>query len=182
MIQAAENTTTETTETMEQLELFRWEVPHPKRRKRQPQEWKVTSLRECPAPEEMQHCDTPQKAADYWRLHVEQNPLFDPERECFVVIILNAKLRIRGHHFLSTGTLNECAVHPRDVFRVAIVSAAYGVVLLHNHPSGEPQPSQADCSITRRLVTGGEILGIRVTDHVIIGHKRHCSLREMGII
>lgn len=142
----------------------------------------MTAVRECPTPESMSFCEKPQQAADYWRLHIESHPLFDPERECFVVLILNTKMRIRGHNFVSTGLLNECAVHPRDVFRVAVLSAAYGVVLMHNHPSGEPNPSQADRSITKRLVAGAEILGIAVMDHVIIGHQRHCSLREMGII
>ena len=142
----------------------------------------MTAVRECPTPEAMSICDRPQNAADYWRLHIESHPLYDADRECFVVLLLNAKLRIRGHHFLSTGLLDECAVHPRDVFRAAVISAAYGVVLMHNHPSGEPIPSAADCSMTRRLASAGEILGIIVMDHVIVGHGRHCSLRETGII
>ncbi len=165
---------------MEQLELFKPEKPP--RLKRSPREWKLVSVRECPTPEDMRHCDTPQKAADYWRLHVEGHPFFDFERECFVVIVLNTKLRARGHHFVSVGTLNECVVSPRDVFRVAVVGAAYAVVFMHNHPSGEPQPSQADVHITRRLIEAAGILGIVVTDHVIIGHQRHCSFRELGLL
>jgi DNA repair protein RadC len=163
---------------MEQLELFNWKKPRPKKH---PQEWKLVSVRECPLPEDLRHCDEPQKAAVYWRLHVEAHPFFDPHRECFVVIILNTKLRARGHHFVAVGTLNECLAHPRDVFRVAIVSAAYAIVLMHNHPSGEPEPSGADITITRRLNDAGAILGIQVIDHVIVGHQRHCSLKEMGL-
>jgi DNA repair protein RadC len=98
-----------------------------------------------------------------------------------VVIILNTKLRARGHHFVSVGTLNECLAHCRDVFRVAIVGAAYAIVVMHNHPSGEPQPSQADITISKRLAEAGSLLGIQVIDHVIVGHQRHCSLREMGL-
>lgn len=165
--------------SVKQLDLFEWKRPVVKR---QPQEWKVVSVKECPTPEDMQHCDTPQKAADYWRLHIATHPLFDQERECFVVIILNTRLRVRGHQFISTGSLNECAVHPREVFRTAVVSAAYAVVLLHNHPSGEPQPSEADRLITKRMVEAAEILGIRVIDHVIVGHERHCSLKVLGLI
>jgi DNA repair protein RadC len=115
-------------------------------------------------------------------LHVEEHPFFDSQRECFVVIMLNTRLRARGHHFVAVGTLNECIVHPRDVFRVAIVCAAYGIVLMHNHPSGEPHPSDADVKITRRLIEAADIIGIKVLDHVIVGHRRHCSLREAGII
>jgi DNA repair protein RadC len=70
----------------------------------------------------------------------------------------------------------------RDVFRIAIVSAAFAIVCLHNHPSGEPQPSEADVRMTKRLIEAAEILQIKVMDHVIIGHQRHLSLREMGLI
>ena len=72
--------------------------------------------------------------------------------------------------------------HPREVFRAAVIAAAYAVLFLHNHPSGEPEPSQADLTITKRLVESANVLGITVTDHVIVGHQRHCSLREMGLI
>ena len=164
---------------MEQLEFFK---PRKRRKSQHPQEWKLVSLRECPTPEAMQPCDSPQQAADYWRLHVEGHPFFDRERECFVVVILNTKLRAKGHHFVSVGSLNECLAQPREVFRVAVVCAAYGVVLMHNHPSGEPQPSQADLSVTRQLLDAAKVLGIRVIDHVIVGHQRHCSLRELGLI
>jgi DNA repair protein RadC len=139
-------------------------------------------VKECPTPESLRHCDNPEKAAKYWRLHVEEHPFFDLHRECFVVILLNTRLRARGHHFVAVGTLNECIVHPRDVFRVAIVNAAYGIVLMHNHPSGEPQPSDADVKITRRLIEAADIIGIKVLDHVIVGHERHCSLREVGAV
>jgi DNA repair protein RadC len=165
---------------MEQLDLFK--PGKPPRRKKQPHEWRVVSVQECPTPEHLMLCDSPQKAADYWRLHIEGHPLFDAQRECFVVLLLNTKLRARGHHFVSVGALNESMAHPREVFRAAVIAAAYAVVFLHNHPSGEPEPSQADLTITKRLVDSANVLGIRVTDHVIIGHQRHCSLREMGLI
>lgn len=140
------------------------------------------AVKECPTPEAMQHCDTPDKAAGYWRLHVANHPFFDPERECFVVVFLNARNRIRGHHFASTGSLSECAVHPRDVFRPAIIGAASSVVFMHNHPSGEPEPSDADMQVTRRFCEAGTLLDIRVIDHVIVGHSRHFSFREAGLI
>lgn len=106
---------------MEQLELFRSKSP---RQQKHPQEWKVLSVRECPVSEDLRHCDQPQKAADYGQLHIEAHPLFDPQRECFVVIILNTKLRARGKHFVAVGTLNEGLAHCRDLFRAAIVGAA----------------------------------------------------------
>ena len=114
-----------------------------------PYEYKVTALRECPTPEHLQLCDTPQKAADYWRLHVPTNPYFNPECECFCVLLLNTRRRVKGHHIVSVGTLDTILVHPREVFRLAIVTSAAAIVLAHNHPSGEAQPSEADIRVTR---------------------------------
>jgi DNA repair protein RadC len=152
------------------------------RLRKEPQQWKIISLKECPVPEEMRLCDTPQKAVEYWRLHVEGHPFFDSERECFVLLMLNTKLRVRGHHFVSVGSLSESIAHPRDVFRAAVVGASYTVVLMHNHPSGEPLPSHADTTCTRRLCDAGKILGIEVLDHIIVGHQRYHSFRETGLM
>lgn len=143
-------------------------------------EFKVISLRECPLPDQMQICDTPDTAADYWRMHVATNPYFDPERECFVVILLNTRRRVRGHQFLTIGTMDTLLVHSRDVFRVAIISSAAAVLLMHNHPSGDPTPSEADIKVTRDLIRAGQLLKIDVLDHVIIGNSNHSSLRELG--
>jgi DNA repair protein RadC len=147
-----------------------------------PKEWKVVALRECPAPETMRLCETPQQAADYWRAHIATAPVFNPECECFAVLILNTRRRIRGHHLVSTGTMDTILVHAREVFRVAIIMAASAVVLMHNHPSGEPVPSEGDIKVTRDLLRAGQLLRIDVLDHVIIGHDRHCSLRELGYL
>ena len=161
---------------MEQPELLSF----PKPWKKQPHEWKIVSLRECPTPEAMQLCDTPQIAAEYWRTHIAKAPYFNPECECFVVLLLNTRRRIRGHHMVSIGTLDSILVHPREVFRVAVVSSAAAVLLMHNHPSGEPTPSESDVKVTRDLIRAGQLMKIDVCDHVIIGHERHQSLRELG--
>ena len=76
--------------------------------------------------------------------------------------------------------MTEKRTHPREVFRVAIVACASAIVLMHNHPSGEPEPSEADIKVTRDLIRAGQLLKIEVTDHVIIGNPNHCSLRELG--
>jgi DNA repair protein RadC len=166
---------------VQQPELFKSDsLKTPKRKKKHPQEFKVIALRECPAPEKMRRCETPQEAADYWRAHIISTPHFDPERECFVVLLLNTRRRIKGHQFVSTGTLDSLLVHPREVFRIAIIVAAAAVILVHNHPSGEPQPSDADVKITRDLIRAGQLLKIDVVDHIVIGHNRHVSLRELG--
>jgi DNA repair protein RadC len=125
-------------------------------------------------------CDTPERAAEYWRTHVVNHPAFNPDVECFVVLLLNTRRRIRGHAFVSTGTLDTLLVHAREVFRCAIVAAASAIVIMHNHPSGEPEPSEADIKVTRDLIRAGQLLKIEVLDHVVVGAARHCSLRTLG--
>ena len=161
---------------MEQPDLFKLRT----RKKKQPQEWKLVSLRECPSPDYLQLCDNPQIAADYWRLHVVNAAHFMPDCECFVVLLLNTRRRITGHHLVSIGTLDTILVHPREVFRIAVLSGAAAIVLLHNHPSGDPTPSEADIKVTRDLIRAGQLMKIEVCDHVVIGCQRHCSLRELG--
>ena len=146
----------------------------------QPKEYKVVSLRECPLPESMQMCDTPDKAAEYWRLHMVTNPYFNPECECFAALLLNTRRRVKGHQLISIGTLDTILVSPREVFRGAVIAAAAAIVIMHNHPSGEPKPSDADVKVTRDLIRAGQLLKIEVLDHVIVGHPNHCSLRELG--
>lgn len=143
-------------------------------------EYKIVSLRECPLPESMQMCDTPDKAAEYWRTHIAANPYFNPECECFAVLILNTRRRVKGHQLISIGTLDTILVHPREVFRGAVIAAAAAIVIMHNHPSGEPQPSEADIKVTRDLIRAGQLMKINVLDHVIVGTGSHCSLRELG--
>lgn len=143
-------------------------------------EYKVVALRECPLPETMVMCDTPDKAADYWRANIATNPYFNPECECFAVLMLNTRRRVKGHQLLTIGTLDTILVHPREVFRGAIIAAAAAVVMMHNHPSGEPTPSEADIKVTRDLIRAGQLLKIEVLDHVIMGNPNHSSLRELG--
>jgi DNA repair protein RadC len=146
----------------------------------QPHEWKIVSLRECPTPDNMQICDTPDLAVTYWRNNIVENPYYDHERECFAVIILNTRRRIRGHHLVSIGTMDTILVHPREVFRLAIAASASALVLAHNHPSGDSSPSEADIKVTRDLIRAGQLLKIDVLDHVVIGHPGFSSLRTMG--
>ena len=136
-----------------------------------PQEFKVMSLRECPVPNDLLVCETPEQAAAYWRLHLETHPYFNPECECFVVLLLNTRKRVKGHQLVTIGTMDTLLVHAREVFRTAIVSSAASVLLLHNHPSGDPTPSEADIKVTRDLIRAGQLLKIEVLDHIVILSK-----------
>ncbi|HZM05547.1 MAG TPA: JAB domain-containing protein, partial [Candidatus Saccharimonadales bacterium] len=97
-----------------------------------PYEYKVTALRECPTPDAMQLCETPDKAADYWRMHIATHRHFNPDCECLAVLLLNTRRRVKGHHIVSIGTMDTILVHPREVFRVAIVTAACAVIVMHS--------------------------------------------------
>ena len=87
-----------------------------------PKEFKIVALRECPTPTDMVLCDSPDKAVSYWQNHVVNNAYFNPEVECMVVLLLNTRRKIRGHHLVSIGTLDTILIHPREVFRTACVA------------------------------------------------------------
>ena len=122
----------------------------------------------------------PGKAADYWHRHIATHPHFNPECECFVVLLLNTRRKIKGHQLVAIGTQDSVLVHPREVFRTAIITAASAVMVMHNHPSGESSPSQADIRITRDLLRAGQLLKMELLDHVIVGNGNFSSLRELG--
>jgi DNA repair protein RadC len=100
------------------------------------------------------------------------------QREHFLVLLLNARHEVIGRETVSIGSLNASIVHPREVFKPAVVASAASVVLVHNHPSGDPEPSEEDLTITKRLVEAGELLGIQVLDHVIVAGRGVVSLRS----
>jgi DNA repair protein RadC len=103
-------------------------------------------------------------------------------REHFLVLLLNARHEVMGQETVSVGSLNASIVHPREVFRPAVLASAAATVLVHNHPSGDPEPSEEDRSITKRLVEAGELLGISVLDHVIVASRGVVSLRARQLL
>lgn len=145
-----------------------------------PHEFKVTALRECPTPEALTLSDTPDKAAEYWRLHIATHPHFNPECECMAVLLLNTRRRVKGHQLVSIGIQDTILCHAREVFRLGIVTAASALVLMHNHPSGESAPSEADIKVTRDLIRAGQLLKMELLDHVIVGNGNFSSLRTLG--
>lgn len=104
------------------------------------------------------------------------------QREHFAVLLLNARHEVIGFETVSIGSLNASIVHPREVFKPAILHSAASVLLVHNHPSGDPEPSEEDLTITKRLVEVGELLGIGVLDHVIVASRGYVSLRARSLL
>lgn len=108
--------------------------------------------------------------------------LGDADREQLIVCCLDTKNQPTAINIVSIGSLNSSIVHPREVFKPAILSNSASIMLFHNHPSGDPAPSREDISITERIKESGRILGIELIDHIIIGNDSYCSLKEKGII
>lgn len=120
---------------------------------------------------------TPQDAA-----HLMMPRLRFETKESFIAIMLSTKNHVLATPIISLGTLNASIVHPRELFRQAINFSAAAIILVHNHPSGDPNPSKEDIDLTTQMIAAGKLLGINVLDHVIIGDKRYVSLKEKGII
>lgn len=122
---------------------------------------------------------TPDQAARFFRANLQDSGL-----EQFAAATVDVRHRLTGMYTISVGCLTSSLVHPRETFGPAIVGKAAAIMLCHNHPSGDPEPSAEDMAITRRLAAAGALLGIEVLDHVIIGDgtHRHVSLRERGIL
>ena len=108
--------------------------------------------------------------------------LRDARHERFLLVLLDGRHRMLREVVVSQGTLTASLVHPREVFRPALREAAAAVVLVHNHPSGDPTPSREDQEITERLAEAGELLGIPVLDHVVVAERGYASLREAGLL
>ncbi|MCX6713105.1 MAG: DNA repair protein RadC [Candidatus Vogelbacteria bacterium] len=116
---------------------------------------------------------------DVWN---ELRDIRDHKKEHFVVFFLDSRNQEIKREVISVGTLNANLVHPREVFEPAIKHNAAQIIIAHNHPSGDPEPSPEDIAITKRLVEAGTILGIEILDHVIVAKQSHRSLKEQGII
>jgi DNA repair protein RadC len=106
----------------------------------------------------------------------------DLRKEIFKVLLLNRANRLIKEVSISEGTLDASVVHPRDVFREALLEPAAGIILVHNHPSGNPSPSEDDLRITKQLVEAGRLLGIKVYDHIILAGEAYRSLADDGLI
>jgi len=100
------------------------------------------------------------------------------DREHFCIIMLNVRNQVIAREVVSVGGLNAAIVHPREIFKNCIKKSAAAVILVHNHPSGQPDPSDEDIAVTKRVIEAGRIVGIDVLDHVIVGHGQYISMRE----
>lgn len=118
----------------------------------------------------------PQQVSDTFQFLMKET------KEMFITLHLDGKNRIIAMDLVSLGSLNQSIVHCREVFKTACLSNAAAIICVHNHPSGDPTPSSEDIAITRRLKEAGEIMGIKVLDHIIIGDGQYLSFVERGLL
>ncbi len=140
--------------------------------------YRITLVRESALP----YQDVPQMRSSKDVAALLHEYLKDVDREHFVVFFLDQKNRIVGIHTVSMGSLTASVVHPREVWKAAILANAAAIVCGHNHPSGDVQPSREDRALTTRLYQAGKLLGIPVTDHIIIGNNNYFSFADEGLL
>lgn len=119
----------------------------------------------------------PHDAADLFRQF-----LGEYDREVFSILCLNTKNEPTALHLVSTGTLNNTLIHPRETFKLAILSNSAAIIVCHNHPSGDPDPSPQDIELTKRLLDSGHLLGIDLLDHIILGNGNFISMKEKTLM
>lgn len=127
-----------------------------------------------------QACTNPEEAYLNILKHFEAE--MGGKKECFIMLGLDGRRRIIHHEVVSIGTLTATLVHPREVFKPAIVNNCSSIVVAHNHPSGDPNPSHEDRLLTERLCQAGKLLGINLDDHLVIGKGCFVSLRQLGLL
>ncbi|MHB8927790.1 MAG: JAB domain-containing protein [Bacillota bacterium] len=137
--------------------------------------YRVQLVREASLFVEQRAVSSPSSAAEVVRKH-----LAGADREHLVVLLLDTKLKSIGISTVAVGTLNSCIIHPREVFKPAVLHNAHGIIVAHNHPSGDPRPSLEDAEIAKRLVESGDILGIFVQDVLIVGETGYYSFAAEG--
>ena len=144
----------------------------------------ITSVREDAC---TYNTDTPEALRRFWIDVIATQPDHEHDKETVVVVMMNARLRPHAWHRVSLGTVSESPAHPREILRPVIAAGAFGFALMHNHPSGDPSPSQADEAVTRRINEAATLLQVRLIDHVVIGEPApgrspYFSFREAGLI
>ena len=138
---------------------------------------KIQQVKDGSIPYETKACSSPQVVVGLLRKY-----LAGVDREHFGVICLNSKNEINNITTCSIGTIDECPVYSREIFKTAILSNSASIILFHNHPSGHPAASHQDRKLTKRSQDGGELLGVKIHDHIIIGDSGYFSFSEEGIL
>ena len=147
-------------------------------------EFKLMRLNDAPADNIIR--ETPELVVEYLRQQIANSIRYNPDTENLMLVALSVRRKPIGFEVITNGTLDTMLVHAREVFKPAIVLNAAAIIIAHNHPSGDPTPSEADIKVTRDLIRAGQLLKIELLDHIVLGRatpdrpKDYCSLRELG--
>lgn len=150
-------------------------------------EFKVQKVRVCEVPAPLSVA-TPEEAATLWRNGPEKSDWYDEDKECIVVFGMNTKFQCKGFYLIALGTINECLARIAEILKPVIVEGCHSFIVGHNHPSGDPLPSQSDIEMTRRLNEASRLMGLRLQDHIIMGKvspinsRGYYSFREGGLL
>ena len=148
-------------------------------------EFKVMRLQDA-QPRDNSTMETPEQVVTYLRGMLSNSVMYRPDVENFIIVHLSTRKKPIGLEVVGTGTLDTLLVHPREVFKSAIIANSAAILMAHNHPSGDPTPSEADIKVTRDMIRAGQLLKIEVIDHIVLGRpsetnsKDYASLRELG--
>jgi len=152
-------------------------------------EMRAVSVRECDMKAVLRACDKPELCLQFFRDVVEKADWYDHEKEVVVVLLMDRKSRLKAWNLVSIGSLTSSVLHPREILRPALAAAASAVVIMHNHPSGDPAPSSADVIVTRNVRKACNVMDVLLLDHVIVGRaesdpagKGYYSFRLAGLI
>lgn len=140
---------------------------------------RLAIVRDAPPDNMPRTIDGAEQAVRLWEAVLGSRDL---DREHFVAVFLDARHNVNGVHVVSVGSLSASIVHPREVFKGALLANAGGLVVMHNHPSGDPEPSPEDVAVTRRLRQAGELLGVDVLDHIVVTPRSFVSLKARGCL
>jgi DNA repair protein RadC len=139
--------------------------------------YRIELIRDGSQKTEVKKVSSPSDAVPIIQAYLER-----VDREHFIILLLDIKNKLIGINTVSIGSLNASVVHPREVFKAAILANAAAIIMAHNHPSGDVEPSKDDIESTIRIKNAGEILGITLLDSIIIGNNYYCSLKERGLV
>ena len=126
--------------------------------------------------------DSAEDAVKFYRENIESAPDYEPDQEQVHVLYLSTRMHLKHWRLIALGCVNSVITHAPDVLRPAVITGCPKFILMHNHPSGSPEPSEADIRITRTLIRAAETLQLELADHIIVGRGKHQSLRELGYI
>ena len=153
----------------------------------QPEQQCISSLRFIVSGGHQESCskyvlNSPKKVHQFWKKEIQPDSTLEPNKEHLIVVLLNTSNKVVGHTIIATGTVSQCLACTRDILRPVIVAGVKNFILIHNHPSGDPTPSQEDYHMTKQLYNASHLMHLNLHDHLIACSKHYHSFKEKGFL